>query len=317
LSTKPRTEFSPYQHFTKEEWSAFRADEPMTLDAADIQRLRALNDPISFEEAEKVYLPLARLLSFHVEAVQNLHRASMKFLGTTDGKVPFIIGVAGSVAVGKSTTARILRALMRRWKTSPKVDLITTDGFLYPNKVLEERGLMDRKGFPESYNRGRFVGFLSDVKSGKADIRVPVYSHLVYDVVPGEEIVVDRPDILIVEGLNILQPGELPKNGKPILFASDFLDFSIYIDAEESDITTWYLERFLRLRETAFADEKSFFHKFSLMSEDEAKVFGRWVWETINRPNLVENIRPTRGRADLILKKGPSHFVEEVMLRRI
>jgi type I pantothenate kinase len=289
----------------------------MTLDAADIQRLRALNDPISFEEAEQVYLPLARLLSFHVEAVQNLHHSTMKFLGKTDGRVPFIIGVAGSVAVGKSTTARILRALMRRWKTSPKVDLITTDGFLYPNKVLEERGLMDRKGFPESYNRGRFVSFLSDVKSGKSDIRVPVYSHLVYDVVPGEEIVVDRPDILIVEGLNILQPGELPKNGKPLLFASDFLDFSIYIDADESDITTWYLERFLRLRETAFADEKSFFHKFSQMSEDEAKVFGRWVWETINRPNLVENIQPTRGRADLILKKGQSHFVEEVLLRRI
>jgi type I pantothenate kinase len=313
----PRSEFSPYQHFSKAEWSAFRADEPMTLDAADIQRLRALNDPISFEEVEQVYLPLARLLSFHVEAVQNLHHSTMKFLGKTDGRVPFIIGVAGSVAVGKSTTARILRALMRRWKTSPKVDLITTDGFLYPNKVLEERGLMDRKGFPESYNRGRFVSFLSDVKSGKADIRVPVYSHLVYDVVAGEEIVVDRPDILIVEGLNILQPGELPKNGKPLLFASDFLDFSIYIDADESDITTWYLERFLRLRETAFADEKSFFHKFSLMSEDEAKVFGRWVWETINRPNLVENIQPTRTRADLILKKGPSHFVEDVLLRRI
>jgi type I pantothenate kinase len=176
---------------------------------------------------------------------------------------------------------------------------------------------MDRKGFPESYNRGRFVNFLSEVKSGAADIRVPVYSHLVYDVVPGEEITVDRPDILIVEGLNILQPGELPKNGKPILFASDFLDFSIFIDADESDITDWYLERFSRLRETAFADENSFFHKFSLMSADEAKVYGRLVWETINRPNLVDNIQPTRGRADLILKKGPSHLVEEVLLRRI
>jgi len=310
-------DLAPYHRFTKREWSKFRADEPMTLNGEDIERLRALNDPISLEEAEEIYLPITRLLSLYVEAIQGLHRASNMFLGTTDSKVPFVIGVAGSVAVGKSTTARILRALLQRWKTSPKVDLVTTDGFLFPNSVLEARGLMDRKGFPESYDRTRLVRFLSEIKSGKGNVKVPVYSHLVYDVVPGDEIVVDRPDILIVEGLNILQPGELPKSGKPILFASDFLDFSVYIDADEDDLTAWFLQRFLKLRETAFADQKSFFHKFALMSEDEAKDFGQWVWENINRPNLVENIVPTRSRADLVLKKGRSHAIEEVFLRRI
>ena len=309
--------FVPYHHFTKAEWSALRADEPMTLTAADVERLRSLNDPIALQEAEEVYLPLTRLLSFYVEALQGLHTASKRFLGTEDGKVPFIIGVAGSVAVGKSTTSRILRALLRRWPSSPKVDLVTTDGFLYPNAVLEERKLMERKGFPESYDRRRFVAFLADIKSGKPRVGVPVYSHLVYDVVPGEEVVVDRPDILIVEGLNILQPGELPRDGKPILFASDFLDFSVFIDADEEDLRAWFMERFGRLRETAFADPKSFFYRFSRMSEDEATKFGLWAWEAINLPNLIDNILPTRGRADLILKKGRSHAIEEVALRRV
>jgi type I pantothenate kinase len=308
---------APYHKFSKAEWSRFRDGEVMTLTAEDVARLRTLSDPISFEEAEHIYLPLARLLSLYVEATQGLHRASTRFLGADDRKVPYIIGIAGSVAVGKSTTARILRALLQRWSTSPKVDLVTTDGFLFPNAELEKRGIMDRKGFPESYDRSRFIGFLSDIKSGKADVAVPVYSHLVYDVIPGERVVIDRPDILIVEGLNILQPGELPRDGKPILFASDFLDFSIYIDASEADLTSWFLERFLRLRETAFADEKSFFHRFSLMSEDEAKTFGIWVWDTINRPNLLENIVPTRSRADLILRKGASHAIESVELRKI
>ncbi|HEY0918662.1 type I pantothenate kinase [Devosia sp.] len=307
----------PYLHFTKAEWARLRADEPMTLDAPDIERLRALGDPISFREAEAIYLPLSRLISLYVEATQALHQASSRFLGSNGHKVPYIIGVAGSVAVGKSTTARILKALLRRWPSSPRVDLVTTDGFLHPNAVLEARGLMDRKGFPESYDRQRLISFLSDIKSGKAQVGVPVYSHLVYDVVAGEQIVVDRPDILIVEGLNILQAGELPKNGRPLVFASDFIDFSIYLDADEADLSAWYMQRFARLRVTAFADPKSFFHKFSRMSEAEATKFGRWAWEAINLPNLRENILPTRSRADLILKKGASHAIERVALRKL
>ncbi len=312
-----RKALNPYHHFTKAEWSALRADEPMTLTREDVARLRTLSDPISLEEAEEVYLPLTRLLSFYVEAIQGLHNVSARFLETPDHKVPFIIGVAGSVAVGKSTTARILQALLQRWPASPKVDLITTDGFLHPNAVLAERGIMERKGFPESYDRGRFVAFLADIKSGKANVKAPVYSHLVYDVVPGGEVVVDRPDILIVEGLNILQPGELPRNGKPIVFASDFLDFSIYIDADTDELEGWYLERFFRLRETAFQDPTSYFRRIAEMSEDEAAKFGRMIWRTINLPNLIENVLPTRGRADLVLKKGRDHLIEEVQLRRV
>lgn len=307
----------PYRAFTKDQWSDLRNGQPMTLTAEDIDRLRALTDPISLAEAEEVYLPLSRLLSYYVEAIQGLHHVSSRFLNTPGDKVPFIIGVAGSVAVGKSTTSRILRALLSRWPSSPKVDLVTTDGFLYPNKVLEARGLMQRKGFPESYDRARFVNFLGDIKSGRSKVAVPVYSHLVYDVVPGEEVIIDRPDILIVEGLNILQPGELPRDGKPIVFASDFIDFSIYIDADVEDLRDWYLTRFFRLRDTAFRDPTSFFRKFSEMSEEEAGVFGRNVWETINLPNLLENVLPTRGRADLILKKGKDHRVDEVKLKRL
>lgn len=314
---KRRPVLAPYHHFTKAQWSALRADEPMTLTREDIARLRTLSDPISLEEAEEVYLPLTRLLSFYVEAIQGLHNVSTRFLQTPDQKVPFIIGVAGSVAVGKSTTARILQALLQRWPSSPKVDLVTTDGFLHSNAVLAERGIMERKGFPESYDRARFVQFLSDVKSGKGDMQVPVYSHLVYDVVPGSGITIDRPDILIVEGLNILQPGELPKDGKPILFASDFIDFSIYIDADNDDLEAWFMERFFRLRETAFKDPSSFFRRFAEMSEAEAGEFGKMVWRTINLPNLLDNVLPTRGRADLVLKKGKNHMIEDVRLRRV
>ena len=315
--TKRTTALDPYRTFTKQQWSDLRNGQPMTLTAEDIDRLRSLNDPISLAEAEEVYLPLSRLLSYYVEAIQGLHHVSSRFLNTPGDKVPFIIGVAGSVAVGKSTTSRILRALLSRWPSSPKVDLVTTDGFLHPNRVLEERGLMQRKGFPESYDRARFVNFLADIKSGREKVAVPVYSHLVYDVVPGEEVIIDRPDILIVEGLNILQPGELPRDGNPIVFASDFIDFSIYIDADVEDLRDWYLTRFFRLRDTAFRDPTSFFSKFSDMSEEEAGVFGRNVWETINLPNLLENVLPTRGRADLILKKGRDHRVEEVRLKRL
>jgi type I pantothenate kinase len=307
----------PYHHFTRKEWSRFRADVPMTLGSADLERLRALNDPISLEEAEEVYLPLSRLISLYVEAVQQLHHASTRFLGADNRKVPYIIGVAGSVAVGKSTTSRILQALLRRWPSSPKVDLVTTDGFLYPNKILDALKLADRKGFPESYDRTALIGFLADIKSGKPDVEVPVYSHLKYDVVEGEHISIDRPDILIVEGLNILQPGDLPRSGRPILFASDFIDFSIYIDAAEADLTAWFMERFRKLRTTAFADPNSFFHRFSQMSPEEAEAFGLWAWNEINLPNLRDNIQPTRSRADLILLKGPSHTIERVDLRRV
>ncbi|MGJ8528665.1 type I pantothenate kinase [Maritalea sp.] len=308
---------SPYRHFSKAEWAALRADELMTLTADDLVRLQSLNDPISLAEAEKIYLPLARLLSIYVEAVQGLHLASGKFLHQNGEKAPFIIGVAGSVSVGKSTTARILRALLQRWPSSPKVDLVTTDGFLLPNAQLEKRGLMEKKGFPESYDRGAFLKFLARIKAGEPNVSVPTYSHLVYDVVKGEEITVDRPSILIVEGLNILQPGELPKNGKPILFASDYLDFSIYIDAAEANLRKWYVERFLRLRETAFQDPTSFFHRFSKLDAGEAKALAISIWEQINLPNLTNNILPTRGRADLILKKGPDHTIDEVALRKL
>ena len=313
----PKLDLAPYHRFTRKEWSRFRDGEPMTLTDEDIRRLRSLTDPISLFEAEDVYLPLARLISFYVEASQAVHRVSTRFLGADDRKVPYIIGVVGSVASGKSTTSRILRTLLQRWRTSPKVDLVTTDGFLYPNAELDRRGLMNRKGFPESYDRARFVAFLADIKSGKADVAVPVYSHLFYDVVPGEQVIIDRPDVLIVEGLNILQPGELPKNGRPILFASDFLDFSIYIDAAEADLRDWFMARFRALRETAFTDEKSFFHRFAQMSQEEAEKFGLWAWEEINLPNLLENIQPTRGRADLVLRKGKSHAVEVVELRKV
>lgn len=310
-------ELSPYHHFTKAEWVALRDGEPMTLSADDVVRLRALSDPISLAEAEQVYLPLTRLLSLYVEAIQGLHRVSSRFLNTDGRKVPFIIGVAGSVAVGKSTTARILRALLQRWPSSPKVDLVTTDGFLHPNAVLNERGLMRRKGFPESFDRGRLVSFLAEVKSGAPALEVPIYSHLVYDVVRGEHIVVDQPDILIVEGLNILQPGLPGKAGAPILYASDFLDFSIYIDADAGDLEAWYLERFFRLRETAFRNPASFFKRYADMSEEEAGKFGLDNWRSINLPNLVENIEPTRSRADLILRKGSDHLVEDVRLRLV
>ena len=313
---KTQSNPSPYHQFTKAEWARLRADEPMTLDQADLERLRSLNDPISLIEAEQVYLPLTRLLSFYVEAVQGLHQAATRFLGTDGNRVPFVLGVAGSVAVGKSTTARIMHALLQRWPASPKVALVTTDGFLHPNAVLEQRGLMERKGFPESYDRARFVRFLADIKSGSANVAAPVYSHLVYDVLPDEQVVIDRPDILIVEGLNILQPGDLPKDGKPILFASDFIDFSIYIDATNDDLLTWFIERFHRLRETAFKDPNSFFHRFSKLSDQEAIDLATEIWNSINRPNLVENILPTRGRADLVLTKGADHTIHHVALRK-
>ncbi|NOZ33649.1 MAG: type I pantothenate kinase [Alphaproteobacteria bacterium] len=313
----PKIDLSPYLLFSKAEWAALRAGEPMTLTAADLDRLRSLNDPVSIGEAEQVYLPLTRLLSAYFEAMAGLHRVTSKFLDLTNDRTPFIIGVAGSVAVGKSTTARILQALLQRWPTSPKVDLITTDGFLFPNKALEKRGLMEKKGFPESYDRARFLRFLSNIKSGHRGVTAPVYSHLTYDILAGEVLTIDRPDILIVEGLNILQPGVLPKDGKPVVFASDYLDFSIYIDADAAHMAQWFTDRFLRLRDTAFRDPTSFFHKFSTLSENEAIALATGYWKSINLPNLINNILPTRSRADLILTKSADHSIHQVALRKL
>ena len=315
--TTTRTTLSPYQAFSKAEWSVLRSGTPMTLTLEDVIRLRSLGDPMQLREVEEIYLPLSRLLSFYVEATQGLHRATQTFLGHSEAKLPFIIGVAGSVAAGKSTTARILKTMLARWSSSPKVDLVTTDGFLLPNAVLKAEGLMERKGFPESYDQRALLAFLSDIKAGKPNVTAPVYSHLVYDVVPGESITVDRPDILILEGLNVLQTSRLPRDGKAVPFVSDFFDFSVYIDAAEEDLRRWYVSRFMRLRETAFRDPRSYFRRYAEVSEEEAMEIANGLWSRINLPNLQDNILPTRPRADLILRKGKSHAIETVMLRKL
>jgi len=311
-------DLSPYRTFTRDEWAKLRADAPMTLTADEVVQLQSLNDPISLDEVAAIYLPLSRLLSLYVAATQGLFKATQRFLlAENDAKVPYIIGVAGSVAVGKSTTARVLKALLARWPNTPKVDLVTTDGFLLPNAELTRLDLMERKGFPESYNTGALLHFLADIKAGKRNVKAPLYSHLVYDVVPGEETVIDRPDILIVEGLNVLQPARMPKDGTAIPFVSDFFDFSVYIDADEEDLHRWYVNRFLRLRHTAFRDPLSYFRRYAELPEAEAIATADGLWNRINLVNLRENIVPTRQRASLILKKGPSHRIETVALRRL
>jgi type I pantothenate kinase len=314
-----RTEdgLSPYRLFTREEWAALRDDTPMTLSPVEVAQVRSLNDQLDMKEVEDIYLPLSRLLSLYVAATQRLFLAQQRFLGTGDAKMPYIIGVAGSVAVGKSTTARVLKALLARWTNTPRVDLITTDGFLFPNAVLERENLMEKKGFPESYDLPALLRFLSDVKAGRRPVRAPVYSHLVYDVKPNEWVEIDRPDILIVEGLNVLQTGRLPRHGEAIPFVSDFFDFSVYLDADEEVLLRWYVDRFLTLRGTAFRDPKSYFHRYSKLSDQEAVQTATSIWQRINLVNLHENILPTRQRADLILRKAESHLVEAVALRRL
>jgi type I pantothenate kinase len=289
----------------------------MTLNADEIARLRSLNDRLSIREVEDIYLPLSRLLEMYVAASQKLFSVTSRFLGREGNRVPYIIGVAGSVAVGKSTTSRVLQALLSRMKTNPKVDLVTTDGFLHPNAVLEAQGLMQKKGFPQSYRVSALLRFLSDIKAGKKNVQAPVYSHLNYDIVSNEFEAIDQPDILIIEGLNLFQAGVAPQDGHAIPFVSDFIDFSIYLDAEEHLIHGWYMQRFLTLRETAFKDPASFFHRFAVLPENEVVTLAKGIWEKINGVNLRENILPTRQRADLILSKGADHSIEKVALRRL
>ncbi len=313
----PDVDLSPFRVFSRQEWAGLRADTPLNLAFDELKRLQSLNDRLSIEEVMEIYLPLSRLLSLYVAATQGLFKATQRFLNAGDGKAPYIIGVAGSVAVGKSTTARVLEALLARWPNTPKVQLITTDGFLLPNAELSRLGLMERKGFPESYDTPALLKFLSRVKAGERNVAAPLYSHLVYDVIPGEETVVDRPDILIVEGLNVLQPPRLPKDARPVPFVSDFFDFSVYIDADEDLLRKWYVDRFMALRQTAFRKPESFFRRYAEIGETEALGIANGLWDRINLPNLRENIFPTRPRADLILRKGESHLIEEVALRKL
>ncbi|WP_074381028.1 type I pantothenate kinase [Bartonella doshiae] len=316
---KPHSDrYSPYSVFTAQEWSQFRANTPLTLTFDEIKRLRSIDDPIDLEEVQRIYLSLARLLSYHVDAVQELFQKRQQFLQRKETKkTPFIIGIAGSVAVGKSTTARILKELLKRWTSSFKVDLITTDGFLYPNAILQKKNRMNRKGFPDSYDIKKLLNFLSAIKAGIGNVHAPLYSHMTYDVLKNQTVTIDRPDILIVEGINVLQVSDLPKDGKIIPFVSDFFDFSIYVDAETEVIRHWYLERFNRLRKTAFQNPESYFHRYAQLNEKEASEIAEKLWQTINLKNLQENILPTRPRSNLILRKGKNHLVEYVALRRL
>ena len=308
--------YTPYVSFSREEWARLRANTPMTLTDGDLKTLRGLNEFVSLQEVTDVYLPMSRLLNLYVAAAQGLHHVTDLFLGKPERAVPYIIGVAGSVAVGKSTFARILRALLARWPNHPKVDLVTTDGFLYPNRVLEERGLMNRKGFPESYDLRRLMRFMAELKSGAEQVRAPVYSHLVYDIVSGEEAVLEQPDILIVEGLNVLQTPDGARRRSIRTFVSDFFDFSIYLDADEGDVEEWYVARFLTLRDTAFRDPRSYFRRYAELSTEDAVSTARRIWTDINGLNLRENIRPTRDRARLILRKAADHSIREIRLRK-
>ncbi|RYE40372.1 MAG: type I pantothenate kinase [Hyphomicrobiales bacterium] len=317
MDMRTEHDLTPYRSFSRAEWAAKRDDTPMTLAASEVAALRSLHDRLDIREVEEIYLPLSRLLSMYVEATQQLFVAQKNFLHSDDPKMPFIIGVAGSPAVGKSTTARVLQALLARWSPKPKVDLVTTDGFLYPTAVLEREGLMQKKGFPESYDLPALLAFLTDIKAGRRPVRAPIYSHITYDIVPNEWVHIDRPDILIVEGLNVLQTGRLPRDGKAIPYVSDFFDFSVYIDADEPVLREWYVQRFLALKDTAFRDPVSYFNRYARLTDEEATQVALSIWKSINLVNLQDNIQPTRPRADLILKKGMAHHIETVSLRRL
>ncbi len=317
IQTSEEVSVSRYVSFGREEWARLRAATPLTLDESDLAALRGINERVSLSEVVDIYLPLSRLLNLYVAATQGLYKVTDLFLGNLPARVPYVIGIAGSVAVGKSTCARILQALLARWPNHPKVDLVTTDGFLFPNRVLEQRGLMKRKGFPESYDLRRLVQFLADVKSGKPEALAPVYSHLAYDILPGEFKVIRQPDVMIVEGLNVLQTADGPMPRTQRVFVSDFFDFSIYVDAREPHIEHWYVERFLMFRETVFRDPHSYFNRYAHLSVSEAEEVARQIWTEINSLNLRENIQPTRERAHLILEKDAEHAVRGVKLRKI
>jgi type I pantothenate kinase len=329
LSTSRRSEpdsTSPFWEFDREVWGTLAQATPLPLKQRDIERLRGLGDRINLDEVAQVYLPLSRLLNLYVSARRSKHDMTRQFFSPLHERglepqeakhTPFVIGVAGSVAVGKSTTARVLRELLARWPDTPRVELITTDGFLYPNAELQRRRLTGRKGFPESYDRAQAAEFISAVKAGSPEVRAPVYSHHTYDIVPGAEVVVRSPDVLIVEGLNVLQPARPRHDGTLGLAISDYFDFSVYVDARSRDIKQWYVSRFLKLKHGAFQDEDSYFHRYSQLDDDEAVTLATEIWDSINLPNLKENVQPSRGRADLVLHKSADHTIRKVQLRKL
>jgi len=317
VKTAKDVTYSPFRHITREEWKKLNGHLSYPIAETDINKLNALNEPLTIQEIEDVYFPLSHLLQIHIACYHQLHQRANAFFNHQGERLPFIIGIAGSVAAGKSTTARVLQKVLSLAPGNPKVDLVTTDGFLYPNAYLEARGLLNRKGFPESYDTKRLLAFLADIKSGKGQVAAPVYSHLAYDIVPSELQWVKQPDILIVEGINVLQVNVKGKRRGPRVFVSDFFDYSIYVDAEPDDLLEWYTQRFEWLRKTAFQDPKSYFHRYAGLSVEESKATAVRIWNEINKPNLIKNILPTRYRADLILEKGRHHFVKSVKIRKV